>query len=155
MVGFIIVSENDDCDKEGSGSKTMDSTVNKQDVPRILIVDDDEAVRNMLTTLLQELGMHVVTAVSDGIEAVDYVTDHGDGVDIVLLDMVMKKLHGNVALPIIKSKRPNLKVIIVSGFFMNYNTHFLTNLGADGFVEKPFSIATLKQAINKVFLTSK
>ncbi len=131
----------------------MDLTLHNQRLPRILVVDDDDAVREMLITLLHELGMPVVTAVSDGIEAVDFITDHGDSVDIVLLDMVMKKLHGNVALPIIKSKRPELKVIIISGFFMNYNTHFLANLGADGFVEKPFTITDLEQAINRVYPT--
>ncbi len=129
----------------------MDLTLDDRRLPRILVVDDDDAVREMLITLLHELGMPVVTAVSDGIEAVDFITDHGDSVDIVLLDMVMKQLHGNVALPIIKSKRPELKVIIISGFFMNYNTHFLANLGADGFVEKPFTITDLEQAINRVY----
>lgn len=132
----------------------MDLTLDDRRLPRILVVDDDDAVREMLITLLHELGMPDVTAVSDGIEAVDFITDHGDSVDIVLLDMVMKKLHGNVALPIIKSKRPELKVIIISGFFMNYNTHFLANLGADGFVEKPFTITDLKQAINRVYPAS-
>lgn len=132
----------------------MDLAPNDQRLPRILIVDDDDAVREMLTTLLHELGMHVVTSVSDGIEAVDFITDHGDKVDIVLLDMVMKKLHGNVALPILKSKRPELKVIIISGFFMDYKTHFLANLGADGFVEKPFTITDLEQAIKRVCLAS-
>ncbi len=132
----------------------MDLALDDKRLPRILIVDDDDAVREMLSTLLHELGMHVVMAVSDGIEAVDFIADHGEKVDLVLLDMVMKKLHGNVALPILKSKKPELKVIIISGFFMNYKTHFLANLGADGFVEKPFTITDLEQAINKVYPAS-
>jgi len=133
------------------GSKYMDFRSNYQRLPRILVVDDDKAVQEMLTTLLSELGMNVVKAVSDGIEAVDFITDHGEDVDLVLLDMVMKKLHGNVALPILKSKKPELKVIIISGFFMDYKTHFLANLGADGFVEKPFTMTDLQQAISKAF----
>lgn|GEM_PF-7105153 len=117
---------------------------------RALIVDDDEYVRDLMATLLKELGLNVVSAVTDGTEAVDYVGRHGDEIDVVFLDLVMKKLHGNVALPILKSKRPELKVIIVSAFFMNYNTHFLANLGANGFLEKPFTIKELENVISCV-----
>lgn len=117
---------------------------------RALIVDDDEYVRDLLATLLKELGLNVVMAVTDGTEAVDYVGRHGDDIDVVFLDLVMKKLHGNVALPILKSKKPELKVIIVSAFFMNYNTHFLANLGANGFLEKPFTIKELESVIANV-----
>jgi len=115
------------------------------------VVDDDTDVRTLFCTFLDQLGFTVVDAVTDGSEAVDYISAHGDGIDLILLDLVMKRLHGNVALPILKSLRPDVKVIIISAFFMNYNTHFLSNLGADGFIEKPFTLEQLKNAIVKLF----
>jgi len=119
--------------------------------PKILVVDDDQDVRTLLCSSLRQLGFQVVDAVSDGSDAVEYISSNGENVDLILLDLVMKRLHGNVALPILKSRKPDVKVIIISAFFMNYNTHFLANLGADGFLEKPFTLEELRTAIGKLF----
>ena len=132
-------------------SEAQDSRGSSGHIPRILVVDDDEDVRTLLCSSLEQLGFEVAEAVSDGSEAVDYISSNGDRVDLILLDLVMKRLHGNVALPILKSRKPDVKVIIISAFFMNYNTHFLANLGADGFLEKPFTLEELRSAIQQVF----
>ena len=118
--------------------------------PRVLIVDDDDDVRTLIESSLSHLGYPIAGSLSDGSDAVNFVSSNADEVDLVLLDLVMKRLHGNVALPILKSKKPDLKVIIISAFFMNYNTHFLANLGADGFLEKPFTLDELRQTLSKV-----
>lgn len=120
-------------------------------LPRILVVDDDQDVRTLLCSSLEQLGFEVIEALSDGSEAVEFISSNKDKVDLILLDLVMRRLHGNVALPILKSRKPDVKVIIISAFFMNYNTHFLTNLGADGFLEKPFTLEELRSAIHNLF----
>jgi len=116
-----------------------------------MVVDDDDTVRGLLCSFIESLGMTVVASLCDGSDAVDFIGNGSEPVDLVLLDLVMKKLHGNVALPILKSKRPDLKVIVISAFFMEYNSHFLANLGADGFIEKPVTLERLEQQIKEVF----
>jgi len=121
-------------------------------MPRnVMVVDDDDTVRGLLCSYVENMGMNVIASLGDGSEAVDFIGNGNQPVDLVLLDLVMRKLHGNVALPIIKSKRPDLKVIVISAFFMEYNSHFLANLGADGFIEKPVTLAQLEAEIEKVF----
>lgn len=117
---------------------------------RVLIVDDDHHIREILGLFCGKLGLEVCGSVSDGSEAVDFISREGGDADLILLDLVMKKLHGNVALPIIKSKKPHSKVIVISAFFMDYNSHFLANLGADGFLEKPVTFEGFASAVAEV-----
>jgi DNA-binding response OmpR family regulator len=100
----------------------------------ILVVDDEENIRQLIRLTLEEAGYKVVTA-STGQEAFDKVSS--SNISLVLLDIVMPGMDGFRALEMIREKS-DIPVIMVSGLG-NVNplrTSFI--LGADDYIKKPF-----------------
>ena len=81
---------------------------------RCLLVDDEPAVRQTSRSLLQEAGLSVVEA-SDGIEAIEIYAEHGDDIDVVLMDITMPRMDGYQALMRIREMDPEARVIISTG----------------------------------------
>lgn len=82
---------------------------------RILVVDDEDAVRTIAVTLLEDLGMTVVQA-RDGMAAVHYLRSHPGSVDVALIDMEMPGLRGVDCLRALHEIQPGLPAILCSGF---------------------------------------
>ena len=80
----------------------------------VLVVDDEDALRQLARTVLQRAGYRVLCAV-DGIEALERFGD-GRGVDTVLLDLTMPRLDGHDTLARLTAIRPDLPVILSSGY---------------------------------------
>jgi CheY-like chemotaxis protein len=100
---------------------------------RILIVDDNVAMRDLIKEIVCTNGNEIVEA-SDGAEAiVDYVLR---GADCVLMDIKMKKLDGIIATEVIKKIDPNSKVVIVSHYTEGELRKKAVSAGADAFVLK-------------------
>ena len=119
----------------------------------ILVVDDDEIVRYVLTEKLNESG-YVVTSVFDGLNAVELF---GAGVfDAVLLDLKMPGMDGIETLKELRKLDPDIPVIMVTSFGDIATAVEAIKLGAYDFVEKPPQISrimvTLKRAIEKASL---
>jgi CheY-like chemotaxis protein len=83
----------------------------------ILLVDDDESVRASLLALLRARGARVLAA-ADGQEAIDLFQMHSDEVDVVVLDHNMPAITGTSVLRELRAIRPDIKVIISSGDFV-------------------------------------
>ncbi|MCP4727378.1 MAG: PAS domain S-box protein [bacterium] len=115
----------------------------------ILVIDDEEDVRNFTKTLLERIGYKVITA-KDGIEGIDILFIKKDKINLVLLDMVMPKMTGIHTFEKIKAMNKNVKVLVVSGYSKEGQAEEILNKGADGFVQKPFSLETLSLAIRDV-----
>lgn len=81
---------------------------------RILLVDDDEAIRHLLSRLLTGLGCDVVTA-PDGVAALELAT-HGPPPDLVISDVVMPRLDGLALAECLRSACPDVEVLLMSGF---------------------------------------
>ena len=82
--------------------------------PRVVIVDDEESLRRLTRAVLERSGrLDVVAEASDGLEAVQVVTDHQP--DLVLLDLMMPRMDGLQALPLIREAAPGAKVVILTG----------------------------------------
>jgi len=101
---------------------------------RVLVVDDEETVRNLLQRTLEEAGYGVITA-ADGQEALDKVSQFD--VSLVLLDIKMPGLDGFQVLRLIR-KSSNVPVIMLTAVKEVTTVGDTLSLGADDYVRKPF-----------------
>ena len=114
---------------------------------RILVVDDEEALRTVLSSELISAGYEVSTA-SDGDEAIS--TIQNKKFDLVLLDIKMPKVDGFEVLKFIKKSFPSIRVIMLTGFADLKNAIESKKHGAEDFVSKPYDLVDLLTTIERV-----
>jgi two-component system alkaline phosphatase synthesis response regulator PhoP len=118
-------------------------------MPKILIVDDDPLIRNLLGQILEpfeEKGVELLTA-NNGLVAIESVKR--DRPEIVLLDVMMPKMNGFEVCTILR-KDPTIKdvhIIMLTAKGQEIDKHKAKGIGADCYITKPFNIIEL---INKV-----
>lgn len=114
---------------------------------KILVVDDEDALRTVLSAELNSEGYDVGTA-ADGMEA---LTELQKGpYDLVLLDIKMPNMNGFEVLKVIKEKYSGTKVIMLTGFADLKNAIESKKLGAEDFVSKPYDLVDLLTTIDRV-----
>lgn len=115
---------------------------------KILLVEDDDLVRDMLTQILQRAS-HQVTSVSDGDEAT--ICLRNETPDIMITDIIMPKKSGITLISEVKNKHPNLDIIAISGGGRLDPAGYLDlseTLGASVSFEKPIDNTALLMAID-------
>ncbi|MCC6398144.1 MAG: response regulator [Bacteroidetes bacterium] len=113
----------------------------------ILVVDDEEALRSVLSNELINEGYEVRTA-SDGDEAIAELDK--TQFDLVLLDIKMPRVNGFEVLKHIKERPSRTKVVMLTGFADLKNAIESKKLGADDFVSKPYDLVDLLTTIERV-----
>ncbi|MCA9420901.1 MAG: response regulator, partial [Nitrospira sp.] len=108
----------------------------------ILVVDDEKDVAEAAQAILEFLG-YQVTVVLQGKKAVTVLQDLTVPVDVVLLDMVMPEMSGPACFTELRAIRPDLKVILCTGYDRNHAVQDLINHGVVGFIQKPYDIDEL------------
>jgi PAS domain S-box-containing protein len=116
---------------------------------RILLVDDESLIRSMGADLLVEMGYEVRLA-SDGQEALEVFQREGRRIDLVILDMVMPRLNGRDAFFAIRRIDPEARVLLSSGFSHGLHMQEALDAGAVGFVQKPYTRASLGRMLSQV-----
>ena len=114
----------------------------------ILIVDDEEMVRNTAQRILETFGYTVVTA-EDGIQGLDIYRERQDTIDAVLLDLTMPKMSGQMVLAELVQFDPGVKVIISSGH-SSAGVEEKVHSRARGFASKPYEVKELLQTLRSV-----
>jgi two-component system cell cycle sensor histidine kinase/response regulator CckA len=114
----------------------------------ILLVDDEEMVRAVARDMLRSLSFEVLTAAS-GQEAVELFKAERERIRLVILDIVLPGLGGGDIFRQLREIEPELKVLVCSGYSIQGEADALLREGALGFIQKPFSLATLKQEVNR------
>lgn len=116
---------------------------------RVLVIDDDEAVRNMVVAALAHAG-HLVTAAANGRKGLELF--RAEPADLIVTDIVMPERDGVEVMMTLRKEFPGVPVIVMSGSAIN-STLYLNiaqKLGARCKLEKPFSAATLLRAVDEV-----
>ena len=113
---------------------------------RVLVVDDDLAVRQALSRTLEKIGYDVVVA-EDGQEGLDRLRQ--GGIHIVLADLKMPKLSGNELLKAAKAIAPDVEVIVITGHGTVEDAVEAMKEGAYDFITKPFKRVQLEKTIRK------
>ena len=113
---------------------------------RILLVDDEEVLRDLARDALEGLGYCVAVCV-DGTEGQAYFVEHHLELDLVILDLIMPRQGGEETLHAMREIDPQVPVLLVSGFSGGLTTDGLLDAGACGFLQKPFSVPQLAAAV--------
>jgi two-component system response regulator PilR (NtrC family) len=113
----------------------------------ILVVDDEESLRTVLSSELINEGYEVRTA-ADGDDAI--VEMRNADFDLVLLDIKMPRMNGFEVLKHIKENHARAKVVMLTGFADLKNAIESKKLGADDFVSKPYDLVDLLTTIERV-----
>ncbi len=115
----------------------------------ILVVDDEEVIRRTAKSMLERHGYTVVLA-ENGKEGVELFQVLSDKVAAVLLDMTMPLLSGEETFSRLKAVRPNVKVILSSGYNEVEAIRRFTGKGLAGFIQKPYTSSALNEKIQSV-----
>ena len=115
----------------------------------ILFVEDEEMLRDLVKSSIEENGYAVITA-QDGVEAVNLFRQHKDSIALVLCDMGLPKLGGWEAFKIMKEIRPKVNVIFASGYLDPGLKAEILKGGARDFVQKPYDPNEIMKRIREV-----
>ncbi|MEJ2040377.1 MAG: response regulator, partial [Desulfosarcinaceae bacterium] len=116
----------------------------------VLIVEDEHLVMEVNKAIVQKLGYQVLEA-RNGKDAVRIAEEHPGPIDFVLLDVILPDMSGNKIYPQLKAARPDLKVIVCSGFALDGPAQEILNAGAESFIQKPFTVTALSAELNALF----
>jgi CheY-like chemotaxis protein len=111
----------------------------------ILLVDDEKIVLEVVLMMLQRIGYDVLTA-GNGDEAVELYRKCHSQIDLVMIDMIMPH-DGERTYHELKAIDTDVKVLLTSGYTQDRKVRCLISQGAKGFIQKPFSIGSLKDKI--------
>jgi CheY-like chemotaxis protein len=114
----------------------------------VLVVDDEEVVRQMAQRMLERCGFTVLQA-GDGRQGLDLFQTRAADIRLVLLDLTMPRLDGLQAFKEIRRLRPQVPVILTSGYTEQEAITRFDGLGLTGFLQKPFSWQDLLVALRR------
>ncbi|MFW6180166.1 MAG: PAS domain S-box protein [Spirochaetota bacterium] len=119
----------------------------------VLLVDDEEIIRTLGGRMLEKLGYRVVAA-AGGREAVDILAERGRELTLVILDLVMPGMNGVQTFARLRELRHGLPVLLTSGYDLEDRAEELLDLGAVGFIKKPFTLQQLSAGLRQVLGTA-
>ena len=119
----------------------------------ILMIEDEDVVIEVTQAMLEMLGYRVMVA-KTGKDAIHIAETFDGQIDLALLDIKLPDIDGRNLYPLIMKARLNLKVIVFSGYSIDGPAREILEAGAQDFIQKPFSIATLTEKL-KVVLEGK
>lgn len=111
---------------------------------RILVVDDEESIRKVLATILEEEG-YIVDTAKNGKEAIK--ESQANFYNLALIDIRLPDMEGTKLLTAMKETTPRMVKIIVTGYPSLQNAIQATNKGADAYILKPFNMANVLDTI--------
>ncbi len=114
-----------------------------------LVVDDEEMVRSLVKMRLEREGFSVLVA-GDGEVGVQLFRQHSDQIVGVLLDLVMPRMNGEEALREMRRIRPDVRVIVASGYSEREAVDRFVDGGLAGFLQKPFRLDRLMEEVRQV-----
>ncbi len=120
----------------------MGKEINLTSKVKVLVVDDDDAIRSLLASELEDQSFDVQSA-EDGDEAIELVRamcERDDRFDIILLDVKMPKVNGFDVLKYVRKETPTTKVIMVTAYADVRNAVDSMRFGAFDFISKPYDL---------------
>jgi CheY-like chemotaxis protein len=117
----------------------------------ILVVDDEEIVRQTARHTLERYGYKTLTA-KDGASAVDVYRRQPDEIGLVLLDLTMPVMNGEEALRNMQMINPRVRVLLTSGYNEVEAVQRFSGKGLAGFIQKPYTAAALAEKVKEVLV---
>jgi signal transduction histidine kinase/CheY-like chemotaxis protein len=133
--------------KDEAPAIKSERSLNMENSGTILVIEDEEMVLDVTTSMLQNLGYRVLAARS-GEEALRIADSHDGQIDLALLDIILPDMGGKDIYPRLLASRPNLRVIVCSGYTLNGPAQEILKQGAQGFIQKPYTMAALSEKLS-------
>jgi len=138
----------DDEEKEVLGKPSEEAMV-ISGTGTILVIEDEETVMIVIRDILDKLGYRMLEA-KTGKEAIEFAKTFDGDIDLALLDIKLPDIWGDKLYPQIMEARPDLKVIVCSGYSIDGPAQTILDAGAQDFIQKPFTVETLSVKLKKV-----
>lgn len=123
--------------------------MNKESLGVILVIDDEDIVRSLLSDMIQSIGYKVVDF-ADPMEAIEFYDKNHEIVDLVFIDMTMPKLNGRETFFLLKKINRKIKSVVLSGFSMNDDVEKILKEGCMAYLKKPTKIKDLQKTISSL-----
>ena len=133
----------------GAGALASKRVLDERDLRgsgTILVIDDEEIVRRTAKAALEHFGYSVILS-ENGKQGLELLSRDGKGVRLVVLDMTMPVMSGEETLQHIRKLRPDLPVLLTSGFDESEVAQTFADRGLAGFLQKPYSAAHLAEQV--------
>jgi CheY-like chemotaxis protein len=114
----------------------------------ILVVDDEEVVREFITAALKRAGYDPIPT-ANGKEALERWAEQQDQIALVVMDVVMPVMGGGELLTAFQRAQPDLKVLLTSGYNETEARRLCGECNVAGFIQKPYSARRLLDAVNE------
>jgi two-component system, cell cycle sensor histidine kinase and response regulator CckA len=112
-------------------------------------VDDEAIILEIGTEMISRMGYRCIAAAS-GDAAVTLFKENRDGIDLVVLDLIMPGLSGSETFDRLRQIDPRVKVLLASGYSLDSQATVLMARGCNGFIQKPYSLEALSQKISAI-----
>jgi len=126
-----------------------DSSDIRRGTETILLVEDEDSLRHLMKSVLEDGGYRALTA-KDGIEAIRLFTQHKDEIALVFTDLGLPRMDGVTAFLTLKEIKPNLKGVFASGYLDLDTRTDLSAAEAKAFIEKPYNPTEVLRTIRDV-----
>jgi two-component system, cell cycle sensor histidine kinase and response regulator CckA len=114
----------------------------------VLVVDDEPGVTRVVVQMLSSLG-YCVVAHTEPEAAIGFLQTNAEDVDLILLDLNLPRWSGTALFDRLHALCPSAPVLLTSGFDDAKSLQAMMNAGAAGFMQKPFSLATLAHTVRQ------
>ncbi len=132
--------------KQESAAQPEEESIPVTGSGKILLIDDEPVIAASAKEILKSLG-YQVTLAENGEEGLHIFTMDPDHFDLVLTDMVMPKMNGKECFLAMQKIKPNIRVLISSGFSRDTDIEALKEKGLKGFIRKPYTTIELSRAV--------
>ena len=120
-----------------------------ENLKKALVVDDEEALREIITEVLELLDIESIVA-ENGMQAIELAEKNKDNIDLFLIDLFMPNMSGEETFNKLNEMMPGKPVIFMSGYDQSNTTLAGEEPGIHQFLKKPFSILDLKKMISAI-----
>jgi response regulator RpfG family c-di-GMP phosphodiesterase/signal transduction histidine kinase len=114
----------------------------------ILLVEDDEAVRQLIENMLENLGYRVLSA-ENGRKGLEVYKQHSKQISLVLMDWVMPELNGDKLYRALKAFDPGTRILVMTGYPLGVGSRSLLAAAGSGWIQKPLRYAELSGIIRR------
>ncbi len=116
----------------------------------ILVVDDEDLIRDLLADALSD-DFNILTA-PNGEEAMRLFEQHKDEIALVITDLIMPQMRGDVLAEKVRELRPMIPIVFISGYEREIETDVILAKGRSAFLPKPFDVENLTATLQSVLM---
>lgn len=136
-------------EETGVTSSFQDDLLPDEARPVVLFIDDEHIVRSVGRSILERAGFKVLTA-SSGEDGIRKFERYSDKIHCVILDMVMPFMSGNLVFAKLKAARPDIRVLLISGYTDKQTLRQFQEHEIEGFLQKPFAPESLVSKVQEI-----